>query len=48
LEFIENLKIDLFLDEIYLFTPKATIFELPAGSTAVDFAYAIHTDVGNS
>ncbi len=48
LEFIENVKIDLFPDEIYLFTPKGTIFELPAGSTAVDFAYAIHTDVGNS
>lgn len=48
LEFIENVKIDLFPDEIYVFTPKGTIFELPAGSTAVDFAYAIHTDVGNS
>jgi len=48
LEFIENVKIDLFPDEIYLFTPKGQIFELPAGSTAVDFAYAIHTDVGNA
>ena len=48
LEFIENVKIDLFPDEIYVFTPKGAIFELPAGSTAVDFAYAIHTDVGNS
>ncbi|MDA7782415.1 bifunctional GTP diphosphokinase/guanosine-3',5'-bis pyrophosphate 3'-pyrophosphohydrolase [Gammaproteobacteria bacterium] len=48
LEFIENVKIDLFPDEIYVFTPKGTIFELPTGSTAVDFAYAIHTDVGNS
>jgi len=48
LEFIENVKIDLFPDEIYVFTPKGTIFELPAGSTAVDFAYAIHTDVGSS
>ena len=48
LEFIENVKIDLFPDEIYLFTPKGQIFELPTGSTAVDFAYAIHTDVGNS
>ena len=48
LEFIENVKVDLFPDEIYLFTPKGQIFELPAGSTAVDFAYAIHTDVGNS
>ena len=48
LEFIEIVKIDLFPDEIYVFTPKGQIFELPAGSTAVDFAYAIHTDVGNS
>lgn len=48
LEFIENVKIDLFPDEIYVFTPKGTIIELPAGSTAVDFAYAIHTDIGNS
>lgn len=47
-EFIENVKIDLFPDEIYVFTPKGTIFELPAGATAVDFAYGIHTDVGNS
>ena len=48
LEFIENVKVDLFPDEIYVFTPKGTIFELAIGSTAVDFAYAIHTDVGNS
>ena len=48
LEFIENVKIDLFPDEIYVFTPKGSIMELPAGSTAVDFAYAVHTDVGNS
>lgn len=48
LEFIEHVKIDLFPDEIYVFTPKGAIFELPVGSTAVDFAYAIHTDVGNS
>lgn len=48
LEFIEHVKIDLFPDEIYVFTPKGQIFELPAGSTAVDFAYAVHTDVGNS
>lgn len=47
LEFIENVKVDLFPDEIYVFTPKGTIFALPSGSTAVDFAYAIHTDVGN-
>ena len=48
LEFIESVKIDLFPDEIYLFTPKGSIFELPTGSTAVDFAFAIHTDVGSS
>ncbi len=48
LEFIENVKFDLFPDEIYVFTPKGSIMELPAGSTAVDFAYAVHTDVGNS
>ena len=48
LEFIEHVKIDLFPDEIYVFTPKGTIMELPAGSTAVDMAYAVHTDVGNS
>jgi (p)ppGpp synthase/HD superfamily hydrolase len=48
LEFIENVKIDLFPDEVYVFTPKGTILELPAGATVVDFAYAVHTDVGNS
>lgn len=48
LEFIESVKIDLFPDEIYVFTPKGTIMALPKGSTAVDFAYAVHTDVGNS
>ena len=48
MEFIENVKIDLFPDEIYVFTPKGEIFELPAGSTPVDFAYAIHTDVGST
>jgi GTP diphosphokinase / guanosine-3',5'-bis(diphosphate) 3'-diphosphatase len=48
LEFIEHVKTDLFPDEIYVFTPKGTIMELPAGSTAVDFAYAVHTDVGNA
>ena len=48
LEFIEHVKIDLFPDEIYVFTPKGSILELPAGSTAVDFAYAVHTDVGNA
>jgi RelA/SpoT family (p)ppGpp synthetase len=48
LEFIESVKIDLFPDEIYIFTPKGRILELPRGATAVDFAYAVHTDVGNS
>jgi len=48
LEFIENVKVDLFPDEIYVFTPKGKILELPAGATPVDFAYAIHTDIGNA
>ncbi len=47
MEFVENVKIDLFKDEVYVFTPKGEIIELPSGSTAVDFAYAVHTDVGN-
>ncbi|ELU03959.1 hypothetical protein CAPTEDRAFT_49885, partial [Capitella teleta] len=48
LEFIENVKIDLFPDEIYVFTPKGHILELPKGATAVDYAFAVHTDVGNT
>ena len=48
LEFIESVKIDLFPDEVYVFTPKGRIMELSKGSTAVDFAYAVHTDIGNS
>ncbi|MFV3386272.1 MULTISPECIES: bifunctional GTP diphosphokinase/guanosine-3',5'-bis pyrophosphate 3'-pyrophosphohydrolase [Pseudomonas] len=48
LEFIESVKIDLFPDEVYVFSPKGRIMELPKGSTAVDFAYAVHTDVGNT
>ncbi|PIZ03565.1 MAG: bifunctional GTP diphosphokinase/guanosine-3',5'-bis(diphosphate) 3'-diphosphatase [Gammaproteobacteria bacterium CG_4_10_14_0_8_um_filter_38_16] len=48
LEFIESVKVDLFPDEVYTFTPKGEIKELPAGATGVDFAYAVHTDVGNS
>ncbi|WAJ70130.1 bifunctional GTP diphosphokinase/guanosine-3',5'-bis pyrophosphate 3'-pyrophosphohydrolase [Catenovulum adriaticum] len=45
-EFIENVKSDLFPDEIYVFTPKGKIIELPKGATPVDFAFALHTDVG--
>jgi GTP diphosphokinase / guanosine-3',5'-bis(diphosphate) 3'-diphosphatase len=48
LDFLEHLKIDLFPDEVYVFTPKGKIFALPKGATAVDFAYAIHSDIGNS
>lgn len=47
LEFIESVKVDLFPDDVYVFTPKGDIMELPDGATAVDFAYAVHTDVGN-
>lgn len=47
-EFLENVKVDLFPDAVYLFTPKGKIIELPKGATAVDFAYAIHTDVGDT
>jgi guanosine-3',5'-bis(diphosphate) 3'-pyrophosphohydrolase len=46
-EFLEHFKIDLFPDEVYVFTPKGQIMALPSGATAVDFAYAVHTDVGN-
>ncbi len=48
LEFIENVKTDLFPEEIYVFTPKGKIIKLPLGSTPVDFAYALHTDVGTT
>ncbi|MDQ3494009.1 MAG: bifunctional (p)ppGpp synthetase/guanosine-3',5'-bis(diphosphate) 3'-pyrophosphohydrolase [Pseudomonadota bacterium] len=47
LEFLENVKVDLFPDEVYLFTPKGDILSLPRNATALDFAYAVHTDVGN-
>ncbi|HET6757201.1 MAG TPA: bifunctional (p)ppGpp synthetase/guanosine-3',5'-bis(diphosphate) 3'-pyrophosphohydrolase [Burkholderiales bacterium] len=47
IEFLENLKVDLFPDEVYVFTPKGEIKALPRGATAVDFAYAVHTDIGN-
>ena len=46
-EFLEHLKVDLFPDEVYVFTPKGKILALPRGATAVDFAYSVHTDIGN-
>jgi len=46
-EFLEHVKVDLFPDKVYVFTPKGDILRLPRGATCVDFAYAVHTDVGN-
>lgn len=46
-EFLENVKVDLFPDKIYVFTPKGDIMPMPKGATTVDFAYAVHTDIGN-
>ncbi|MDO8990908.1 MAG: bifunctional (p)ppGpp synthetase/guanosine-3',5'-bis(diphosphate) 3'-pyrophosphohydrolase [Sideroxyarcus sp.] len=46
-EFLEHLKVDLFPDEVYVFSPKGKIYALPRGATAVDFAYSVHTDIGN-
>ena len=46
-EFLEHLKVDLFPDEVYVFTPNGKILALPRGATSVDFAYAVHTDIGN-
>jgi guanosine-3',5'-bis(diphosphate) 3'-pyrophosphohydrolase len=46
-EFLEHVKVDLFPGEVYVFTPKGKILSLPRGATAVDFAYAVHTDIGN-
>ncbi|MBM3887293.1 bifunctional (p)ppGpp synthetase/guanosine-3',5'-bis(diphosphate) 3'-pyrophosphohydrolase, partial [Candidatus Dependentiae bacterium] len=46
-DFIESVKIDLFPDEVYVFSPKGKILELPGGATPIDFAYAVHTDIGN-
>ena len=47
LEFMENIKVDIFPDRVYVFSPRGKIFQLPKGSTAVDFAYQIHSDLGN-
>src|SRR5258706_1516565 len=47
LEFLEHIKVDLFPDEVYVFSPKGKIFALPKGATPIDFAYSVHTDVGN-
>jgi RelA/SpoT family (p)ppGpp synthetase len=47
-EFLENVKIDLFPDEVYVFTPEGDIMTLPRGATALDFAYAVHTDIGDT
>jgi len=46
-EFLESVKVDLFPDKVYVFTPKCEILRLPSGATVVDFAYAVHTDIGN-
>lgn len=48
IEFIEHVKVDLYPDEVYVFTPSGDILSLPSGATAVDFAYAVHTDVGDA
>lgn len=47
-EFLENVKIDLFPEEVYVFTPKGEIITLPRGSCPIDFAYTVHTDIGNT
>jgi len=47
-EFLDTIKLDLFADDVYIFTPKGELKELPRGSTPIDFAYHVHTEVGNS
>ncbi|MGB5775398.1 MAG: bifunctional (p)ppGpp synthetase/guanosine-3',5'-bis(diphosphate) 3'-pyrophosphohydrolase, partial [Sedimenticolaceae bacterium] len=47
MEFLEHVKVDLFPDEVYVFTPRGQIFVLPKGATVIDFAFAVHSDVGN-
>ena len=47
-EFLEHTKLELFLDQVFCFTPKGRIIALPKGATPIDFAYAVHTDIGNS
>ena len=46
-EFLENIKTDIFQDQVYVYTPKGDIFELPVGSTPIDLAYRIHTEIGH-
>ena len=46
--FVESMKLELFQDEVYVFSPKGDLFKLPAGATAIDFAYKIHTDIGHT
>ena len=47
-QFVESMKLELSEDEVYIFSPKGDLFALPTGSTAIDFAYKIHTDIGNT
>ena len=47
-QFVESMKLELFQDEVYVFSPKGDLFKLPAGATVIDFAYKIHTDIGHT